>query len=77
MSIASETRSRLDPFVLALARIQEREKLLDTEFGARIGVSGAAIWRYKEGDRRPSSDVIRRCVRQWPELLGYLMIAPE
>ena len=72
MSIASETRPRLDPFIGALARIQEREGLVDTAFGARIGVSGATIWRYKEGDRQPSADVIRRCVRLWPELLQYL-----
>lgn len=62
------------PFLEALWRVQEREGLTARALALRIGVSEAAISRYRSGQRSPTGLVIRRTIQVWPELLGYLMV---
>jgi len=45
---------------MTLAEYLEKNSLTLTEFGARIGVSHAAISRYRNGQRRPEWNVLER-----------------
>lgn len=43
---------------MQLAAYLEREKISDSEFANRIGVSRQAVHRYKSGDRFPERPVL-------------------
>lgn len=49
---------------MKLASYLEREKISDSAFAARIGVSRQALWRYKSGDRRPEWALLEKIVAE-------------
>ena len=52
----------------ALWAIQCREGLTSRELARELGVSEAAICRYRAGQRTPSTGVLRQMLTRYPEL---------